>query len=130
MKFGKSVLVASTVLFVLASSVAFAAEWRKLASRDVTDKVDHDTVDFGPRQGVVNQLKFKVRKNGVHFMKVVVHYRNGGDEKIEMKDNVPAGGESRAINLNGGTRKIKQIEFWYEANSVGKGGASIDVFGK
>lgn len=135
MKFGSRLSVARMSAVLLASTVAVAsiaaavANWAVLGERHVRDRVDHDTIVVTARRGSFDALKFAVSGNPVHFKKVVVHYRNGKEE-IDLRDVIPAGGESRVIDLKGGNRNIRRIDFWYEANSVGRAGAKIKVFGR
>jgi hypothetical protein len=44
---------------------------------------------------------------------VVVYYSNGTSEEIEVRDRIPAGGQTRAIDLRGGDRAIRSVEFFY-----------------
>lgn len=55
---------------------------------------------------------------------------NGEPDKLEVREEIAKGGETRAIDLRGaGTRSIKKIEFWYETKGSGKGKADVTVFG-
>jgi len=43
---------------------------------------------------------------------MVVTYDNGAPDKIDVRQNIPQGGESRAIDLRGiGKRSVRRIEF-------------------
>jgi hypothetical protein len=42
---------------------------------------------------------------------------------------IPAGGQSRIIDLKGGDRVIKKIDFWYETKSLGRNRALVKVYG-
>ena len=44
--------------------------------------------------------------------------------------NIPQGGESRAIDLRGiGKRSVRRIDFWYDTKGFLKGKADVTVFG-
>ena len=48
-----------------------------------------------------------------------------------MRDTIRAGGASRAIDIDGRDRVVRSIEFWYDANTVGRGGrATVRVLGR
>ena len=82
------------------------------------------------RFGKFTALKIMVKGHDVHFQKVVVHFHNGSKEELTLRDVIPAGGESRVIDLPGKERVIKNIDFWYEAESVGHAGAEVSVWGR
>lgn len=114
-----------------ASAGAQGGRWTLLGTRTVTDRADHDVVMVTGRRGTFDAVKFEVRGRSVDFHRVVIHFGNGGDQTVEMRDTIRAGGESRAIDVEGRDRAIRSIEFWYDANSVGRGGrASVRVLGR
>jgi hypothetical protein len=48
-----------------------------------------------------------------------------------LRDVIRAGGESRVIDLRGDARDITRIEFWYDAQTLGRGrGARVEVWGR
>lgn len=94
------------------------ADWDLLGSRQVNDRVDHDVIAVTSSRGDFRRIKFLVRGASVDFHRVVVHFGNGDDQRVEMRNTIPAGGESRAIDLPGGDRVIRSIEFWYDANTI------------
>jgi hypothetical protein len=64
-------------------------------------------------------------------MHMVVTYDNGQPDKIDVRQNIPQGGESRVIDLKGiGKRNIRRMDFWYETKGFMKGKADVTVFGK
>jgi hypothetical protein len=61
---------------------------------------------------------------------MVITYDNGVPDKLDVRENIPQGGESRSIDLKGtGKRSIRKIEFWYDTKGILKGRANITVFG-
>jgi hypothetical protein len=51
-------------------------------------------------------------------------------DKIDVRHNIPEGGESRQIDLAGsGKRRIRRIDFWYDTKGLLKGRAHVTVFG-
>ena len=62
--------------------------------------------------------------------KILVRYDDGGlPENVEVRYNIPQGGESREIDLKGGRRKIKSVEFWYDTKGFLNGRANVTLFG-
>jgi hypothetical protein len=61
---------------------------------------------------------------------MIVRYDDGGlPENIELRSAIPQGGESRIIDLKGGKRKIKSVEFWYNTKVIRQGRANLTLFG-
>lgn len=125
-------LVAVVVLGLLAAAVAVEAQgWVRLGARNVSDRNDHDVVPVTGRQGQFNAVRFAVRGHDVDFHRVVIHYGDGEDQVVQMRETIRAGRETRAIDLERRNRVIRSIEFWWDANTFGRGGrATVTVFGR
>jgi len=123
-------LVLFSLTFVLAATAASAQRgWSLRGQRAVTDRADHDVIVLtGDR--TYRQIKITVQRASVDFRRVVVHFVNGDDQTVEMKNTIRAGGESRAIDLEGNTRAVKSVEFWYDANTRRGRQATIRLLGK
>lgn len=113
------------LLLVAASAAGLEAQrgprWTLLGARTVTDRGDHDTVRVTSSRGTFDAVRFEVRGRAVDFRRVVIHFANGGNQTVEMRDTIRAGRESRVIDVDGRDRVIQSIEFWYDANTVGRG---------
>jgi hypothetical protein len=76
------------------------------------------------------KIKFKVTDAPLNMYHMVVTYENGQPDRIDVRQNISKGGESRVIDLKGrGTRRIRRIEYWYESKGLLNGTADITVFG-
>ena len=95
--------------------------WALLGERVVTDRSDHDRVTVGRGRGSFTGVKFEVRRHGVDFHRVVIHFANGEDQSVELRHSIPAGGETRVIDIDGANRIITSIDFWYDAKTLGRG---------
>lgn len=105
--------------------------WELLGQRQVTDRADHDTIRVTAAKGNFTAVKFEVRGRAVDFHRVVIHFANGGDQNVELRNTIPAGGESRVIDIDGRDRVIRSIDFWYDAKTLGRGGrATVRVLGR
>ncbi|MEB3312363.1 MAG: hypothetical protein VKJ02_19225 [Snowella sp.] len=113
----------------LLSQVEAKANWVLLGERIVADKLDHDTIPVTIARGNFRRIQFRVKEQAIQILRLVVHYGNGDADKIEVRQSIPAGGESRIIDLKGGDRIIQKIEFWYEAKSLGNKRALVRVYG-
>ena len=77
------------------------------------------------------QAKLEVLDRAVQFRFMKLHFANGETQNVELRDVIPAGGESRVIDVEGvGDRVIRTVEFSYDAQSLGGKKARVRVFGK
>ncbi len=117
-------------LFATSVVVTAAQDWRKLGQKDVDFRVDHDTFGVGRGKGEFRQLKIEVSKAPVHFNRVVVTFGNGRKQELEFRDFIQPGGKTRAIDLEGNERFIKQVDFWYETESLGRKKSKVTLYGR
>jgi hypothetical protein len=102
--------------------------WEKLGSRMVNHTVDHDLILAG-LQGTFRKIRIDVDGADLEMVDVKVHYMNGQTDDIPIRHHFQQGSWSRVIDLEGGSRIIKSVEFWYRTDGHGKGRANVDVFG-
>lgn len=128
----KTILAAIVVLGCAVSAVgAQSGRWELLGSRTVTDRADRDTVKVGEGKGTFTAVKLQVQRRAVSFHRVVIKFRNGDDQKVELRNTIGANDESRVIDIEGRDRVIRSIDFWYDAQSLGRGGqATVRVLGR
>jgi len=120
-----------TLAMFVATALVAQGRWEVLGKRNVRDRLDHDTIVVGKKEGVFNAIKIDVGRRGVNFERVVIHFANGGDQEVALRASIPAKGESRVIDIEGRNRVIRSIDFWYDAKSLGRGGSStVRVLGR
>jgi hypothetical protein len=104
--------------------------WRLLGTTQAKFTADHDGIYVSGPYDFFRRLKFKSTDAPLSILRIVVRYDDGGaPEKIETRFSIPQGGESRVIELLGGKRKLKSIEFWYDTQGVLAGRSDVTVFG-
>lgn len=120
-------------LAALVSSVAaYAADWEMLGSRSVSDRTEVDSISLSG-EGNFTALKIKVEGHAVEFHDIKIHFANGGVQDVQIRQVIRAGGESRVIDVNGGDRFIKNVEFVYDAQTRRRhrnAGARIVLYGR
>ena len=104
--------------------------WVKLGKVTATHSADHDRIKVEGRNDDFRKLKFKVSDSPLNMRKIVVTYDNGAPETLEVRQDIPKGGETRDIDLQGGKRSIRTIEFWYDTKGLLNGKADVTAFGK
>jgi len=123
-------LILMTLILTASSLNAQGARWRFLGERIVNDRVDHDIIMVTASRGDMNALQIRVKGASVVFHRVVVVYGNGRRQEIELRNTIPAGGTSRAIDLIGNDRVVRSVEFWYDANTIRGRKAVVRLFGR
>ncbi len=142
MKTNKSKLIL-LVMFILLSAFNFsmhaqkikhnnntvkAGSWRVLGTVHAKHSADHDALAVPGPHDYYRKIKFKVTDSPVNIQRLVVRYDDGAPENINTRVDIPKGGESRVIDLKGGKRKLKSIEFWYDTKGFLNGKADVTVF--
>jgi hypothetical protein len=104
--------------------------WEKLGRVTATHSADHDKIKVEGRNDDVRKLKFRVSDSPLNMHRIIVTYDNGGAERLEVRQNIPKGGETRDIDLQGGKRSIRTIEFWYDTKGLLNGKADVTAYGR
>lgn len=105
-------------------------KWELLGARQVTDKVDHDTIPVTAKEGKFTKLQLKVIGAAVQFRSMKVNFGNGEVQNVELKDVIQPGKTSRVIDVQGAERTIKSVDFVYDAQTLGQKGATVRLLGK
>jgi hypothetical protein len=105
-------------------------QWRLIGTTEANHTADHDAIVVAGPFDNFRRIKFKVTDAPLNMQHMVVTYDNGAPDRIEVREDIPQGGESRVIDLRGvGKRSIRKIEFWYDTKGFLKGKANVTVFG-
>ncbi|MBK6864214.1 MAG: hypothetical protein IPG91_11895 [Ideonella sp.] len=107
-----------------------AGSWRLIGQTHADHGQDHDTIIVQGPYDNFRKIKFKVTDAPLNMQRMVVTYDNGAPDNIEIRQDIPQGGESRVIDLRGiGKRSLRRIDFWYDTQGFLKGKADVTVFG-
>jgi hypothetical protein len=126
-------LVMMTLLTSLCAAGFTGADdtWMLLGSCTVSAGADHDTLAVIGENTVVGKLQLRVKGTAVRFQRIVVRYDDRDDDRIELsRDEIPAGGESRTIDLREHDRVVRSVDLWYDAESLGGRRAVVEVYGR
>jgi hypothetical protein len=105
-------------------------EWRLIGQVTANFAADHDVIVVKGPFDNFRRIKFKVTDAPVRIMRLVVTYDNGEPDRLDVRERIDRGGESRAIDLRGaGQRSLRKVELWYETAGVGHGKADVTMFG-
>lgn len=117
-------------LTITAQAHAQPANWDKLGSRKVTFKQDYDEIVVTAREGTFRALKLMVEDGPIEVDHIVVHYRRGRPEELHVRENIPAGGETRVLDLRGSDRVIRRVVFYYKSTNLEGRRATVTLYGK
>ena len=112
----ETIRIPGLLLLLIGLSVAAQAQrprWEYLGEANVDGAVDHDNIAVTGARGEFRAIQIRVEKGPIEFDRVVVHYGNGVSEPVPVHAVIPAGGQTRAIDLPGQRRIIERVEFWY-----------------
>ncbi len=87
--------------------------WTYLGQANVDGRADHDRISVGSWRGRFQRIQIRVERAPIEFHRVVVHYANGRSEEVNIRQRIPSGGQTRAIDLRGDDRNIDSVEFFY-----------------
>jgi hypothetical protein len=120
----------SIAFLALPSADAQPGPWEKLGFAKVHGGVDHDEIEVTRLRGLFSEIKLAVENEGVEFDRVVVHFANGGKEEVAIRNFIPAGGETRAIDLRGNDRIIRRVVFYYKSNPLTDVKGKVVLYGR
>ena len=123
------------ILVTMASSLAgqyrlgrgAVGGWQHLGEAHVDGRADHDRIQVG--SGPFTAFQLAVTNGAIGFDRIIVHFRNGGQEVLPVGTVVRSGGRTPPIPLRGGERDISNVELWYQKGSWSER-PRVDLFGK
>ncbi len=103
--------------------------WDKLGERWVDGRVDRDAIHVGRGDGRFARIQLVVEHSALELYDVVVVFGDGSQFSPQTRLVFGPGSTSRVIDLPGGARVIRRVEFRY-GNLPGGGRAQIELWGR
>jgi hypothetical protein len=103
--------------------------WVYLGEANVDGSADHDRIKIGRDDGKFRAIQIRVERAPIQFQRVVVHYGNGADEEIAIRNRINPGGKTRVIDLRGRDRVIESVEVWYARARYNSAKPKLRLFG-
>jgi hypothetical protein len=75
------------------------------------------------------RVKVDVVHNGVELLDLKVFFANGGVQDVPVRRFVERGGETRVIDLVGGARGIRKVQFVFRTRGLAPGRATLRLWG-
>lgn len=136
MKFHKTLFVISLLILLSGLTLMTNAQrrnnnqdrWQFLGQSNVDGTRDHDNIRVNSREAF-RAIQLRVQGGEIEFQRVVVHFENGADTEVEIRDRIRAGGQTRAIDLPGDRRRIESVEVWYGRENWGRRRPNLRLYG-
>jgi hypothetical protein len=107
-----------------------ADRWTFIGHTHADLAADHDTIVVKGPLDSFRRSKFEVTEAPLKLYRRLVTYDNSVPDKIEVRQNIPNGGEGRVIDLRSkGKRSVRKIEFWYDTPGLLRGRADLTILG-
>jgi hypothetical protein len=110
-------------------SPGMPGSWRMIGHTQASHSAEHDTITVTGPYDDFRRIKFKVTDAPLNLQRLEITYENGDKDALDVQQAIPQGAESRVIDLRGGSRHIRKIEFWYDTRGKGQGKSDVTVFG-
>jgi hypothetical protein len=106
-----------------------AGSWVVIGTIVANFSADHDGIVVTGPFDDFRKIKFKVTDAPLNLIRMQITYDGGTTQKIETRNNISQGGESRVIDLPGAKRSIRRIDFWYDTKGILRGKAKVTIVG-
>src|SRR5437762_3418675 len=128
MKFQKSLYAVGALLLLFSLTALSSAQgrrdydrrdegnWQQLGRSYVDGRNDHDVITVNTGDSF-RSLQLEVEGGTIEFQRVIVHFENGADHALDVRDRISNGQRTREIDLPGDRRRIRSVEFWYSNGS-------------
>lgn len=104
--------------------------WELLGTHQVNFGIDRDVIRVGRRDGKFRAIKLRALDNDVEILDLKVIYADGAPDDIRVRQKLRKNSETRALDLRGRTRFIREIQLVYKSRPSFRGRASVQVYGQ
>jgi hypothetical protein len=105
-----------------------SSAWDKLGERWVNGRADRDIIHVGRREGRFHKIQLVVEHSALEMFDVRVVFGDGSTYSPPTRLVFEPSSTSRVIDLPGGARVIRRVEFRY-GNLPGGGRAQVELWG-
>ena len=129
-----AVLAAALLCTGMAATDAHAqrreGRWVELGCKEVAFLgTDRDSIRVGRREGRFKAIRLEARGNDVEMIDLKVIYANGDPDDIPVRSLIRQGTRTRALDLRGRERAIREIVMVYQKRLNFRGKATVCVEG-
>lgn len=121
------VMIVGMSLLVLAGTAS--AESRHLGSTRLSHHENDTDVVRTACKPRINAIKLEAKRGQVEIEALWVRFRNGETERLEVRDRIAKGGETRWIDLRGGKRCVVAVGVIGDTE-LSFDQARVDIYGR
>jgi hypothetical protein len=104
--------------------------WGKLGEASV-EPTDNGMTSLNAAEGSqVRAIKIKVKRGGINLHRCEIWFNNGTKKSVDLRNDIPAGAESREIVLNDKANSVNKVVFWYDTRNYSKQTTEVELWGK
>jgi hypothetical protein len=129
----KSITILSALIFlwIIPSHTALAQQrWERLGTRTVDWGLDRDIIPVTWKDGWFDAVRIEVHGGALNMHKCIIHFENGQQDDVEIRQLFTRRSSSRVIDLPGNKRRIEKIVFWYDTKNRARSKAVVTVWGR
>jgi hypothetical protein len=108
---------------------ALRGDWELLGARRVSFRAEKDVIPVTAREGRFTAIKLEVEGGNLEMYDVRIVFGDGQSFSPDTRFVFREGSWSRTIDLPGGARVIRRIEFLYRSE-LKRGRATVRVYGR
>jgi hypothetical protein len=97
--------------------MSWSENWSKLAERQLNGRQENDVLSVTGKALPTTAIKLKIQRGGLNLHRCVIRFEDGEKVSVDMRNDIPPGGESRVISLGDRARIIVAVEFWYDTRN-------------
>jgi hypothetical protein len=124
-----AMIAAVTLTFAQSATMASSDNWVLIGSHVVDYTLDRDVINLKDQPASFTSLKFKVNNGPINLHKCTVHFSNGETQDLTFATTANAA-DGRVVDLQGNTRRIEKVTFWYDTKNSADKKAVVEVWGK
>jgi hypothetical protein len=110
-------------------ALARSGRWELLGERSVRLRGERDEILVTIARGTMRRVRLRVLDQGVEFFDVTVHFANGESFNVPLRSFIPAGGQTRAVDLPGQDRVIRRVSMTYRTRRGADTRARVQLWG-
>lgn len=126
----RDVLIAGAAAWIAGPALADPGRWQLLGERSVRLLGERDEILVTGRRGSLRRIRLRVLDQGVEFFDVTVHFANGERFDVPMRSLIPAGGQTRVVDLPGRDRVIRRVSLTYRTRRGADARARVQLWGR
>jgi hypothetical protein len=104
--------------------------WSKLAEKMISPSQENDDMAIEGPGALYTAIKLKVVRGGINLHRCVVWFSDGEKKSFDMRNDIPAGGESRVITLGDKGRSVTRFVYWYDVLNYDSQKAGLELWAR